>query len=121
MNEFMDIFERINEEVDPEYSLSEKLENIIQEYTEALKGDYWFDSNVFYHISDVIKWLREHSSELYKKSLEDPSELEGKDEVINALQALGYMKDWSEFEEDELQDPEDVERWRTAMGYYGTE
>lgn len=120
MNDFINIYERVNEEVDPEYALSDKLEDIIQkDFIEALRSEYWFDDTTLYHISEIMRWLQQYYPDLYKEALADPDELEGKDEVANALQALGYMKEWHEMEEEELQDPEDIEYWRTAMGYYG--
>jgi hypothetical protein len=121
MNNFYDIFEKATEDVDPEYALAEKLEAEIKSDVEALEAEYWFDDEVFYNVDKVMKWLREHHPELYKRALADPAVIEGKDELSDALKALGYMKEWTNMEEDELESPEDIERWRIATGYYGEE
>jgi len=121
MNDFINIYEKINEDIDPEYALAEKLEAEIKSDIEALEAEYWFDDEIFYNIDKVMAWLREHQPELYKRALADPEVIEGKDEVSDALKALGYMKEWTDMEEDELETPEDVERWRIATEYYGKE
>lgn len=121
MDTFYDIYESFDKEVDPEYALAEKLEAIIQEDVEALEAEYWFDDEIFYNIDKVMKWLREQHPELYKRALADPAVIEGKDEISDALKALGYIKEWTDMEEDELDDPDDIERWRVATGYYGKE
>jgi len=121
MNDFINIYEKINEDIDPEYALAEKLEAEIKSDIEALEAEYWFDDEILYNIDKVMTWLREHQPELYKRALANPEVIEGKDEVSDALKALGYMKEWTDMEEDELETPEDVERWRIATGYYGKE
>jgi len=121
MDNFYDIYERATEEVDPEYALAEKLEAEIKGNIEALEAECWFDDEILYNVDKVMTWLREHQPELYKRALANPEVIEGKDEVSDALKALGYMKEWTDMEEDELETPEDVERWRIATGYYGKE
>ena len=121
MNDFINIYEKINEDIDPEYALAEKLEAEIKSDIEALEAEYWFDDEILYNIDKVMTWLREHQPELYKRAVAIPEVREGHDEVSDALKALGYMKEWTDMEEDELETPEDVERWRIATGYYGKE
>jgi len=122
MDNFRNLYERVNEDIDPEYNLVEALEAIIErDYVKQLKNEFWFDNSVFYNIGKVIEWFQIHHSDLYKEALEDPTILEGRDEVGDALQALGYMVPWVEMKEEELQTPEDIERWRIAMGYYKEE
>jgi len=122
MDNFRNLYESFDNEIDPEYTLSEKLESIIeQDYIEQLKDEFWFDDSVFYNIGKVIEWFQTHRPDLYKEALVDPNVLEGRDEVGEALQNLGYMVPWVEMKEEELQTPEDIERWRIAMGYYKEE
>lgn len=121
MDNFRNLYERVNEEIDPEYALSEKLEQEIGDLINNLKDEFWFDENTLYHVDKVMDWLKEHSSDLYKEALKDPTTLEGRDEVGSALQNLGYMIPWVEMDVEEIQNPDDIERWRTAMGYYEKE
>jgi len=122
MDNFRNLYERVNEDIDPEYNLVEALETIIErDYVKQLKDEFWFDDSVFYNIGKVIEWFQTHRPDLYKEALVDPSILEGRDEVGDALQALGYMVSWVEMKEEDLQHPEDIERWRIATGYYKEE
>lgn len=48
------------------------------------------------------------------KVLKDPDELDGADEPIDALQALGLMKEWTELDYEDVHTPEDIASWKGA-------
>ena len=123
MSNFRKLFEQVRpDDSDPELSPEEKLELAIDlEITVLMDGlgrDYWYDEKITYGGSDVMAWLKEYRNDFYLTVLKDPEELDGADETIEALMALDLMKRWRDVPEEDLQTPEDIERWKGAMGAY---
>jgi hypothetical protein len=118
MDNFSKLFEAFREESTPEDILEMAIDLEIENFVKASGRDYWFDENIAYVGSEVVGWLKEKRPDFYAKVLKDPDELDGADELIDALQALGYMKEWYEVPEEDIQTPEDLERWKGAMGAY---
>jgi len=117
MDDFSKLLEAMNVSETLEGVLAAKIERVIAEdYLKALHGDYWFHPDTKYSAYDVLNWLKKNRPESYKVALKEPEAIEGSDIVGDALKALGLMKDWFEVEEEELRSPEEIERWRTAIG-----
>lgn len=89
----LNLFEKINEQEYPEDTLSTKIEHEIYDLVAAMKGEYWFHGDIIYSEYDVINWLKENKPEFYKRVLEQPETIEGNDNLIEALKALGLMKE----------------------------
>lgn len=121
MDNFSTLFEKVNEQESPEDILLQGIAEEIAGMVSALEGDYWFDKDISYSDSDVLAWLKIHRRDFYIEALERPEIIEGNDAIAEALEALGMMKDWHDVEEEELETPEDAERWRSARGYYDEE
>jgi len=58
----------------------------------------------------VIGWFEEYAPEFLVRALENPDIVSGSEEINEALEALGYMKPWSQVDPEAL-DPDDQERW----------
>lgn len=93
MDEYSELFEKMNEQESPEDILSIKIEQETWDLIIALKGEYWFHEDIIYSEYDVINWLKENRPEFYRKVLEQPETLEGSDVLSDALNALGLMKE----------------------------
>lgn len=96
----------------PEDRLAVKIEEITWELVRVFKGDVWFHDDIIYSEYDVVNWLKENRPEFYKKALVQPETVEGNDNLVDALKALGLWKEWIDVEEDELRSSEDRERWK---------
>jgi len=109
---------KLVEEESPEDILIHTIEDEIKELLVALKGDYWFHEDIKYSGSDVLDWMKENTPEFYKKALVQPEMAMESDVLGQALTALGYMREWHDVPEEDLQTPEDIEAKRRASGYY---
>lgn len=114
MDNFRKLFEAFNEESTPEEMLELAIELKITNFVDATGDEYWFDEKISYSGSDIVKWLEEHYHDFYIKVLKVPDKLEATVEPIEALQALGLMKEWTEIDYDDVHTPEDIERWKRA-------
>jgi len=116
MDNFSKLFEKMNEQETPEDIFLLKIAEEIAGMVSALKGDYWFHEDIRYCESDVLDWLKENRPDFYRKAHEQPETVEGSDVIVDALRALGIMKEWHDVTREELETPEDVESWRQARG-----
>ena len=114
MDSYSDLFEKISEQESSEDVLILRIAQELEQLTGALERDYWFHEDIKYSESDVHDWLKENRPEFYERAFVEPETVEGSDVIIDALKALGLMKDWVDVEEKDLQTPEDEERWRSA-------
>ena len=115
MDNYSDLFEKMNEQETPEDTLQIKIAQEIEEIVAHFTGEYWFHEDIKYGESDVLNWLREYRPEFYMKAFVEPETVEGSDVITDALEALGLMKNWIDVEEKDIQTPEDEERWRSAL------
>lgn len=113
MDEFVRIFDDIQKpDETPEECLAVKIEEVTRELVRVFKGDVWFHEDIIYSEYDVINWLKKNRPEFYKRALEQPETVEGNDNLVDALKALGLWKEWIDVDEDELRTPEDRNRWK---------
>ena len=116
MNNYSDLFEKMNEQETPEDTLQIKIAQEITQLVNAMKREYWFHEDTMYSESSVFDWIKENRPEFYRKALEQPETVEGSDILTIALEALDFMKDWTDVGEKDIQTLEDEERWKGALG-----
>lgn len=112
MNHFENLFEEI---VDREQLLYNLLSSELDSYITSESDKFWFDRSVRSGsaVDRILDWIRSTDSDSYKAMLSDPSIVSGNSIIGDALEQLGLMKDWSQVSENDLDNPDDYEQWRS--------
>ena len=122
MSDYDDILQSMYEAFGEEYneSLYDSVYTELENVAGDMRHEYWFSPDVRdgSAAQDVYDWIRKNKSDTFQNMLRDPEIVSGNDAMWSALEALGKVKPWEEFTEEDADsfDYKDYELWKAITG-----